>query len=88
VTVISENGAHTIVMVVAHELAGQRDPSMPEVKQRIVDTLRGRKEQLLRNAYLIDLRNNAQVVNYLARRLVESQGKPPGLQPAAPGAAK
>jgi parvulin-like peptidyl-prolyl isomerase len=88
VTVISENGAHTIVLVVAHEQAGQRDPSMPEVKQRIVDTLRGRKEQLLRNAYLIDLRNNAQVVNYLARRLVESQGKPPGLQPAAPGAAK
>jgi len=77
-------------MVVAHELAGQRDPSMPEVKQRIVDTLRGRKEQLLRNAYLINLRNNAQVVNYLARRLAESQGKPPapGLQPAAPGAAK
>jgi peptidyl-prolyl cis-trans isomerase SurA len=89
VTVVSQNGAHTIVLVVAHETAGQRDPSMPEVRQRIVDTLRGRKEQLLRSAYLIDVRSNAKVVNYLARRVVESQQtvKPAGLQPAAPGAA-
>jgi peptidyl-prolyl cis-trans isomerase SurA len=89
VTVVSQNGAHTIVLVVAHEMAGQRDPSMPEVRQRIVDTLRGRKEQLLRSAYLIDVRSNAKVVNYLARRVVESQQtvKPAGLQPAAPGAA-
>jgi peptidyl-prolyl cis-trans isomerase SurA len=89
VTVVSQNGAHTIVLVVAHEMAGQRDPSMPEVRQRIVDTLRGRKEQLLRSAYLIDVRSNAKVVNYLARRVVESQQtvKPVGLQPAAPGAA-
>ena len=89
VTVVSQNGAHTIVLVVAHELAGQRDLSMPEVRQRIVDTLRGRKEQLLRSAYLIDVRTNAKVVNYLARRVVESQQpvKPAGLQPAAPGAA-
>jgi len=88
VTVVSQNGAHTIVLVVAHEVAGQRDLSMPEVRQRIVDTLRGRKEQLLRSAYLIDVRTNAKVVNYLARRVVESQqpAKPAGLQPTAPGA--
>jgi peptidyl-prolyl cis-trans isomerase SurA len=86
VTVVSQNGAYTIVLVVAHELAGQRDPSMPEVRQRIVETLRGRKEQLLRSAYLIDIRSNAKVTNYLAHRLVESQSKPPSLQPAAPGA--
>jgi peptidyl-prolyl cis-trans isomerase SurA len=86
VTVVSQNGAHTIVLVVAHELAGQRDPSMPEVRQRIVDTLRARKEQLLRSAYLIDIRTNAHVTNYLAHRLVEAQAKPPSLQPTAPGA--
>lgn len=85
VSVITANGAQTMVLVVAHEQAGQRDPSMPEVRQRIVDALRSRKEQLLRSAYLIDVRNNAKVVNYLAHRLVESQGKPPGLQPVAPG---
>jgi hypothetical protein len=86
VSVVSAGGAHTIVLVVGHELAGQRDPSMPEVRQRIVDTLRGRKEQLLRAAYLVAARSDAQVTNYLARRLVESQGKPPSLVPAAPGA--
>ncbi len=85
VSVVSEGGGHTIVLVVSHEMAGQRDPSMPEVRQRIVDSLRGRKEQLLRSAYLTAARSDAQVVNYLARRLVESQGKPAGLQPVAPG---
>jgi peptidyl-prolyl cis-trans isomerase SurA len=86
VTVVSQNGAHTIVLVVAHEQAGQRDPSMPEVRQQIVDAIRARKEQLLRSAYLIDIRNNAKVVNYLAHRVVESASAatPPNLQPAAP----
>jgi peptidyl-prolyl cis-trans isomerase SurA len=88
VTVVNANGAQTMVLVVAHELAGQRDLSMPEVRQRIVDTLRARKEQLLRSAYLIDIRTNARVVNHFAHRLVEAQSKPPGLQPIAPGAAK
>ena len=86
VTVVSAGGAHTIVLVVAHELAGQRDLSMPDVRQQIADTLRTRKEQLLRAAYLTAVRTDADVVNYLARRLVESQGKLPSLQPAAPGA--
>jgi peptidyl-prolyl cis-trans isomerase SurA len=87
VSVVSLRGAHTIVLVVAHEQAGQRDLSMPAVRERITQTLRARKEQLLRAAYLTAVRSDAQVVNYLARRLVESQGKmPPGLQPAAPGA--
>jgi peptidyl-prolyl cis-trans isomerase SurA len=79
VNVASVGGAHTLVLVVAHEQAGQRDLSTPGVKQAITDTLRGRKEQLLRAAYLTSLRSDAKVVNYLARQLVASQGKPPGL---------
>jgi peptidyl-prolyl cis-trans isomerase SurA len=75
--VVSADGAHTIVLVVGHELAGQRDPSMPAVRDRITETLRARKEQLLRAAYLTTVRSDADVVNYLARRLVESQGKVP-----------
>jgi peptidyl-prolyl cis-trans isomerase SurA len=85
VTVVSAGGAHTIVLVVAHESAGQRDLSMPAVRERITQTIRARKEQLLRAAYLTAVRSDAQVVNYLARRLVESQGKMPSLQPVAPG---
>jgi peptidyl-prolyl cis-trans isomerase SurA len=75
--VVSQGGAHTIVYVVAKEAAGQRDPSMPEVRDRINQTLRGRREQLLRTAYLTSARSQANVVNHLARRLVESQGKLP-----------
>lgn len=86
VRVVSIGGAHTIVLVVAHEAAGQRDPSMPAVREAITATLRGRKEQLLRTAYLSAIRNDAVVVNHLARRLVESQGKMPSLAPTAPGA--
>jgi len=75
--VVSQGGAHTIVFVVAREAAGQRELSTPGVRERITETLRGRKEQLLRAAYLTDIRNDATVVDYLARRLVESQGKLP-----------
>jgi len=72
------------VLVVAHELAGQRDLSTPGVRDRITEALRGRKEQLLRAAYLTNVRGEAQVVNLLAKRLVESQGKMPSLMPTAP----
>jgi peptidyl-prolyl cis-trans isomerase SurA len=85
VNVVSEGGAHTIVLVVAHEQAGQRDLSMPAVRESITGTLRSRKEQLLRTAYLTVVRSDADVVNYLARQVVESQGKMPTVTPAAPG---
>jgi hypothetical protein len=86
INVASAGAAHTLVLVVAHEPAGQRDLTQPAVRERITQVLRGRKEQLLRAAYLTSLRDSADVVNYLARRLVESNGAPPSLLPAAPGA--
>jgi peptidyl-prolyl cis-trans isomerase SurA len=75
--VVSAGGNHTIVFVVARESAGQRDPSMPAVRQRITDALKARQEQLWRSAYLTTARTDADVVNYLARRVVEAQGRPP-----------
>jgi peptidyl-prolyl cis-trans isomerase SurA len=86
VNVVSNAGAFTIVLVAGHEQAGQRDLSTPGVKERITETLRGRKEQLMRAAYLTAIRNDADVENHLARRLVETQGKMPSLQPATPAA--
>jgi peptidyl-prolyl cis-trans isomerase SurA len=85
VNLASLNGAYSLVLVVSHEQAGQRDLSMPEVRTRITDTLRARKEQLLRAAYLMAARGDAKTVNYLARRLIESKGVMPSLLPAAPG---
>jgi peptidyl-prolyl cis-trans isomerase SurA len=77
VSVVSMEGGHTIVAVLAKQAAGQRDPSMPEVRSGITATLRGQREQLLRTAYLATIRNRATVVNHAARRIVESQGKLP-----------
>jgi peptidyl-prolyl cis-trans isomerase SurA len=85
VNVASIGGAHSLVLVVAHELAGQRDLSTPGMKERISGTLRARKEQLLRTAYLAAARSDAVVVNYLARRLVESKGATPSAPLTAPG---
>jgi parvulin-like peptidyl-prolyl isomerase len=83
--VVPQNGAYAIVLVVGREAAGQRDLSVAAVREQITQTLRGRREQLLRAAYLTALRTDANVENFLARRLIESQGKTPSLQPAAPG---
>jgi len=73
---LNQDGVHTIVYLVAKEAAGQRELSMPGVRERLTDTLRARREQLLRAAYLAAARSDASVTNYLARRLVESRGKP------------
>jgi peptidyl-prolyl cis-trans isomerase SurA len=85
VSVASSAGAHTLVLVVAHEQAGQRDLSTPGLRERITETLRARREQLLRTAYLTAVRGDADVVNHLARRIVESKGGMPALLPAGPG---
>jgi peptidyl-prolyl cis-trans isomerase SurA len=85
VNLVSGGGAYTLVLVVAREPAGQRDLSTPGMRDRITETLRGRREQLLRLAYLTTVRGDAQVVNYLARRLVDSSATLPRMLPAAPG---
>jgi peptidyl-prolyl cis-trans isomerase SurA len=75
VNVVTSSGVHTIVAVVAHEEAGERNLSTPGVRDAITDALKTRREQLLRTAYLSAARGEADVVNHAARRLVESQGK-------------
>ena len=83
-TVVSMEGGHTIVALVAKQTAGQRDLSMPEVRDNIATMLRARREQLLQTAYLEMIRNEATVVNHAVRRLVESEGKLPPALPLAP----
>jgi parvulin-like peptidyl-prolyl isomerase len=86
VRLVSIQNVHTIVAVIARDTAGQKDPSMPAVRDMITNTIKGRREQLLRNAYLNALRNDATVVNHLADRIVDAQGKAlPSLVPTAPG---
>jgi peptidyl-prolyl cis-trans isomerase SurA len=77
VSVVTAGGIHTILLVVSHETAGQRDLSTPGVRDQISRALHDRREQLLRAAYLTSIRSDANVTNYLARRIVEAQGKTP-----------
>ena len=76
VQLVSGNGAYTIVLTVAKDKKGQKDLSMPEVKEGISSMLKQRKETLFRAAFLSDLRNGANVTNVLAKQLVAAQGKP------------
>jgi len=85
VNVVSMEGGHTIVALVAKQAAGQRDLNMPEVRDGIKATLQNRREQLLRTAYLENIRNKATVVNHAARRLIESL--PPTAAASAPPSA-
>jgi peptidyl-prolyl cis-trans isomerase SurA len=75
VSVATADGVHTVVAVIAHEQAGERGLTTPGVRDGITQTLKNRKEQLLRTAYLSAARGDADVVNHIARRVVESQGK-------------
>jgi peptidyl-prolyl cis-trans isomerase SurA len=66
---------YRILKLVTRESPGQRNIADPPVQQTIRDTLRNRKEQLLRSAYLAIARDEARVRNYLAEQVVEAAGK-------------
>jgi len=87
VNVAASNGAYTLVLVVSHEQAGQRDLSTPGMKENLQNSLKSRKEQVLRSAFITAARNDAKVEHYLARRLVEAKGVVAGGQPVTPAAA-
>jgi len=66
-----------ILKLIARETPGQRSINDPQVQQNIRDTLRNRKEQLLKAAYLATVRDEAKVTNYLARQVIEAAGRLP-----------
>jgi len=75
-----------ILKLVAREAAGLRGVNDPQVQQTIRDTLRNRKEQLLRSAYLAVGRDQAHVTNFLAQQVVEAAGKLPDAAKSMPPA--
>lgn len=79
--ILLKDGYH-IIKLLAREPAGQQQLSDPQVQQNIRGTLKNRKEQLLRSAYLMAARDQAHVTNFLAREILESAGKLPEM-PAA-----
>jgi peptidyl-prolyl cis-trans isomerase SurA len=82
--VLSIGGSFRILKLLTRELPGQRQLTDPAVQQVVRDGLRNRKEQLLRAAYMTVARNESAVSNFLARQVLEAQGKlPSAAQPAA-----
>jgi parvulin-like peptidyl-prolyl isomerase len=87
VTTAMAGGAHMLVMVVSREDPGQRDLSAPNVRDGIREMLTSRRSQLLRDAYITAARDEADIVNHLARQVVSAQGAvPPGIGLTAPAA--
>jgi peptidyl-prolyl cis-trans isomerase SurA len=64
-----------ILKLITRESPGLRGLADQSVQQTIRDTLRNRKEQLLRSAYLATVRDDARVSNYLAQQVIETSGK-------------
>jgi peptidyl-prolyl cis-trans isomerase SurA len=72
--VVTQFGYH-IVKVLEKVPAGQRDLSDPRVQTDIRQTVFGRRETLLKNAYLDAVRNEATVTNLLAQKILDDMGK-------------
>jgi peptidyl-prolyl cis-trans isomerase SurA len=73
--ILPSQQAYRILKLISREPAGQRDLNDPRVQQTIREGLLSRKDQLLRNAYYEVARNEANVVNYLARKILETKGQ-------------
>jgi peptidyl-prolyl cis-trans isomerase SurA len=67
--IIHMDEGYRILRVISREPAGQRELKDPRVQQSIRETLLSRKDQLLKNAYYEMARNEAKVVDYMARNI-------------------
>ena len=70
----SADGYH-ILKLLGREEAGQRELSNPQIHSAIRQSLINEREQLLKAAYIEDLRNRAKVANHLAEKIVAAGGK-------------
>jgi peptidyl-prolyl cis-trans isomerase SurA len=78
IQIVPKDGPRILILkLIARESPGLRGISEPQVQQTIRDTLRNRKEQLLRLAYLAIARDGARVTNFLAEQVIEAAGKLP-----------
>ncbi len=83
----TRDGRYHILKLIAREGAGQRSLTDPQVREAIRGTLRNRREQLLKAAFLAVAREEARVENYYARQVLEAAGRVPS-EPVKPPATK
>jgi peptidyl-prolyl cis-trans isomerase SurA len=72
--VTTQYGYH-IIKVLAKEPAGQRELNDPRVQADVRQNIFGRRENLLKTAYLDAIRNAAAVNNVLAQKILDDMGK-------------
>jgi peptidyl-prolyl cis-trans isomerase SurA len=73
--VIRTPSGFQILKMISKEPAGQRDLSDPRVQQSIRETLLSRKDQLLKTAYYESARNEAKIVDNMAKTVFGNAGK-------------
>lgn len=66
-----------IIKLLGRLSPGQRSLDDPQVQQMLRQSLRDRREQLLRAAYIATLRERARITNYLARQILATAGEMP-----------
>jgi len=69
---IRAGNGYYVVKLLEREAAGQRELSDPQVQSSIRERLRRQKRQLLEAAFAERARNQARVVNHLARQVLEA----------------
>ncbi|HXE76560.1 MAG TPA: SurA N-terminal domain-containing protein [Candidatus Xenobia bacterium] len=69
---IRTDKGYYIVKLLERQPAGQRELSDPQVQQAVQERLRRQKRQLLEVAFTERARNQAHVVNHLARQILEA----------------
>ena len=79
----TRDGNYHILKLISRESAGQRTLADPQIKETIRGTLRNRREQLLRAAFIAAAREDARVENYYARQVLEAAGRVPS-EPVRP----
>ncbi|HEV8042500.1 MAG TPA: peptidylprolyl isomerase [Bryobacteraceae bacterium] len=72
-SVVRTAEGYRVFKIYSKEPAGQRELTDPRVQQNIRETLRNRKDQLLRAAYYEVARDEAKVVNYLALSIAQTK---------------
>lgn len=73
--IIHTPAGYQILKLISKEPAGQRDLSDPRVQQSIRETLLSGKDQLLKTAYYESARNEAKIVNNMAKTVFAEASK-------------
>lgn len=73
--IIHTPAGYQILKLISKEPAGQRDLSDPRVQQSIRETLLSSKDQLLKTAYYESARNEAKIVNNMAKTIFADASK-------------